>query len=66
MVVAFLPVVVLVYRDGAAALGNRTADVLELHGGVRNVKMVRQHAVEGPQNGVARRGRHVGDEHVAA
>ena len=34
------------YRDGAAGLGDRAAYVLKLHGGMRDVKAVGEHAVE--------------------
>ena len=55
-----------VHRNGAAIFRNRAADVLELHGGVVNVEAVGEHVVQAPQNDVARGGRNVVDQHMAA
>lgn len=41
------------HRNHTAILGNRAGGVLELHGGVVDVKMFGQHAFQALQNGVA-------------
>ena len=58
--------IVRVDRDGAPALGDGTAHVLELHGGVRDVEALGQDFVDAPQDAVAGGGRDVLDQHMAA
>src|SRR5579863_827476 len=59
-----MPMLLLGYR--AMRLGQRAAEVLKLDGGVADVEAVAQHVVDPPQDGMAGRGRHVLDQHVAA
>jgi len=61
-----LVVMMLLGRNHAPVLGHRAAHVLELHGGVMNMKLAAQHLVDAGQDAVAGRGRHVFDQHVTA
>src|SRR3954464_13684789 len=61
----FMVMVVIVHRDGAAALGDGATHVLELNGGVADIEAVGQHAVDAAQNRVAGRRGHVVNQNVA-
>src|SRR5437867_10391850 len=65
---AFLMLVMRVRSAGkhASAFRHHASDVLELNRGVADRKAVAEHRVELLQNAVARRGRHVFDQRVAA
>jgi hypothetical protein len=55
MMMAFVIVMLVkMYGDGAAALRDGATDVFELHSGVGNVKAVREYAVQGAEDGIAR------------
>ena len=54
------------HGNGAAGLRDGAAYMLELHSGVRDSVAMFEQRVEAAQNAVARRRRHVFDQHVAA
>src|SRR6185369_12780528 len=56
---------VIVDGNGAAVFGDRATDVLELDGGVRDMKTIGEHGVESLENGIADGEGNVLDEDMA-